>query len=482
MKEINSELMEQINKIAGEVMKYSRNTLLVNLRFLDISLSKLKLIQTDLFYMATDGVHFAYNPLLVIKTYREEKEESVRDYLHVLLHCIFCHMFTGVVMNDKAWDLACDIAVENTITDLRLNGLSSQRETGQSVLINSLNGKVRYMTAESMYHYFCEQNFSDEELDEMRRPFIADDHSIWHMPPSDNPFNQSGDESSENGDNQPGDGSSEDNNGQQSEDNKSAGNDGSSGSGQNDSGNSSSIEKEWKDISNRINEDLSTFSKARGERSGSLMQNLRELHREKYDYEAFLKKFSVLGEVMKIDDDEFDYIFYTYGLKLYGKMPLIEPLEYKEAKRIREFVIAIDTSGSVQGELVQRFLQKTFNILKQEESFFRRFNLHIVQCDADIQEDAVISSQEEFEQYIKNMKIRGLGGTDFRPVFEYVGKLIDNHTFVNLKGLIYFTDGYGVFPEYQPPYRTAFVFVDDGMNNLEVPVWAIKLVLPMEEI
>ena len=30
---------------------------------------------------------------------------------------------------------------------------------------------------------------------------------------------------------------------------------------------------------------------------------------------------------MKINDDEFDYIFYTYGLKLYEKMPLIEPLE-----------------------------------------------------------------------------------------------------------------------------------------------------------
>ena len=62
-------------------------------------------------------------------------------------------------------------------------------------------------------------------------------------------------------------------------------------------------------------------------------------------------------------DDEFDYIFYTYGLKLYKKMPLIEPLEYKDVKKIREFVIAIDTSGSVQGELVQTFLQKTYNIM-----------------------------------------------------------------------------------------------------------------------
>ena len=48
-----------------------------------------------------------------------------------------------------------------------------------------------------------------------------------------------------------------------------------------------------------------------------------------------------MGEVMRINDDEFDYVFYTYGMKLFPekRMPLIEPLEYKDVKRIREFVI-----------------------------------------------------------------------------------------------------------------------------------------------
>ena len=50
--------------------------------------------------------------------------------------------------------------------------------------------------------------------------------------------------------------------------------------------------------------------------------------------------------MMKLNPDEFDYNFYTYGFALYENMPLIEPLEYREVKRIREFVIAIDTSGS----------------------------------------------------------------------------------------------------------------------------------------
>lgn len=213
-----------------------------------------------------------------------------------------------------------------------------------------------------------------------------------------------------------------------------------------------------------------------------MLQNLRAVNREKYDYTAFLKKFAVRGKVMRLDPDEFDYVYYTYGLQLYKNMPLIEPLEYREVKRIREFVIAIDTSGSTSGELVQKFVQKTYNILKSTESFFSKINLHIIQCDAAIQEDVKITCQEEFDKYLETMTIKGLGGTDFRPVFAYVNELQQKKEFQNLKGLIYFTDGYGTFPEKRPEYETAFVFVNDGYNNLEVPPWAIKLILQQDEI
>ena len=212
------------------------------------------------------------------------------------------------------------------------------------------------------------------------------------------------------------------------------------------------------------------------------MQNLLEVNREKYDYQKFLRKFAVLGEVMQIDPDEFDYIFYTYGLKLYRNIPLIEPLEYKMAKRIREFVIAIDTSGSVSGELVQSFINKTYNILQETESFFSKINMHIIQCDAEIQEDVKIKHKYNFDSYINTMQIRGNGGTDFRPVFNLVDELIKKKEFKNLKGLIYFTDGYGVFPARKPDYLTAFVFLEDEYTNPYVPPWAIKLILPKEDV
>lgn len=183
-----------------------------------------------------------------------------------------------------------------------------------------------------------------------------------------------------------------------------------------------------------------------------------------------------------MNEDEFDYIYYTYGLEHYDNMPLIEPLEYKEVKRIKEFVIAIDTSGSVVGEEVQMFLQKTFNILMQEDAYFARVNIHIIQCDAEIQEHIVITNRDDFKAYLKSMKIRGLGGTDFRLVFRYVDQLIREKTFRNLKGMIYFTDGYGTFPKHKPPFTTAFVFVEEGYEIPAVPPWAIKLVLQHEDI
>ena len=254
------------------------------------------------------------------------------------------------------------------------------------------------------------------------------------------------------------------------------------GDAQQGNDNSSSIEEDWKTISERVKVDIETSSKEWGDRSANLMQNITEVNRETYDYSEFLQKFSVMGEEMQINDDEFDYIFYTYGLQLYKNVPLVEPLEYKDVKKIKEFVIAIDTSGSVQGELVKKFITKTYNILSQQSNFFTKINVHIIQCDAEIQKDDKITSKEEFEELMENIELRGFGGTDFRPVFDYVDSLTQKGEFENLKGLIYFTDGYGVFPEKKPGYDTAFIFIDDEFGQPEIPVWAIKLVLARDEI
>lgn len=453
--------LEKIEQLAEEVLRLSRNTLLVNLRFLDMALSQFTLHSIDFSTIMTDGQVILYNSKHVLTEFKNEKEGTVRDYLHMVMHCVYRHMFVGASIDRPLWNLACDIAVENAITDLGLKSAQSKRESYQTSHIQKLKAKVKNLTAEKIYNHFKTNNYQPLVLSTMANDFCVDDHTIWYM---------SGEEKA----NAYGIGDS-------SQSNKEL-NRAREGNGTNSFISRVELEAEWQKISERMQLDLETFGKQRGVEAGSLMQNLKEINREKYDYTAFLKKFAVMGEVMKINDDEFDYVFYTYGLKLYDKMPLIEPLEYKEVKRIKEFVLAIDTSGSTSGELVQRFVQKTYNVLKSTETFFSKINLHIIQCDADIQEHVKITSQEEFDEYLKTMKIYGLGGTDFRPVFELTDKLIKEKEFYNLKGLIYFTDGCGEFPTQKPNYETAFVFIDDEYNNYDVPPWAIKLILKSEEI
>ncbi len=190
----------------------------------------------------------------------------------------------------------------------------------------------------------------------------------------------------------------------------------------------------------------------------------------------------VMGESIQVNDDEFDYIYYTYGLDTYGNMPLVEPLEYKDSNKIRDFVIAIDTSASCRGEVVQAFLQKTYNIMQDAESFFTKINVHIIQCDSEVQQDVKITEREEFDRFMEQGKLTGFGSTDFRPVFAYVEKLREEGELARLKGMIYFTDGYGIYPEQMPDYDVAFVFLHDDENAPKVPPWAIRLVLEEEEI
>ena len=447
-----------INKAAHDILTLARSLLIVRLRFLDIAIGRLELVPADGKTYATNGTRILYGPKHVVRSYKSENERPARDYLHMILHCIYSHMFVGSLEDPDLWDLACDITVESTINDLGLDVTDSSRKSAQAAETSRLLTEVNMLTAEKLYHHFLTSGMYDAEIARLSELFRADDHSCWHGPKPRR--SESSDEKDLN--------------------------DKSSIDDEDDDFTIDmplpEIGEEWKEIAEKVEDALETFFKEQGNEEGGLVQNLKAVNREKYDYAAFLKKFSVLGETLGVNDEEFDYIFYTYGLKLYENMPLVEPLEYKESRRIREFVIAIDTSASTSGDLVQKFLQKTYNILKSTESYFSRVNIHIIQCDADIQEHVKITSEEEFDRYINSMDILGLGGTDFRPVFRLVDDLIEAGEFSDLRGLIYFTDGYGTFPAYKPVYQTAFVFLDDEYSNPDVPPWAIKLVLQDDEI
>jgi predicted metal-dependent peptidase len=147
-------------------------------------------------------------------------------------------------------------------------------------------------------------------------------------------------------------------------------------------------------------------------------------------------------------------------------------------KKIDEFVIVIDTSMSVSGQLVKSFLEQTYSVLSETESFLHKVNIRILMCDERVLSDKKIESKKELEQYMQHVQLIGEGGTDFRPAFSYVEELIRRKQFLSLRGLIYFTDGKGIYPSKKPPYETAFVFCGEDYDDSALPPWAMKLILP----
>lgn len=500
----------ETEELSKDILRLARNLLLIHLRFMETALvSFVPGMQTVTPEIATDGQFLYYNSTHICRTYKKEHNRIARDYLHLTLHCIFRHLFIGKHIRQEVWDLACDISVENIINELGLSCLACEKQEKQTWLIHKLKNELTYLTAEHIYRYFLNQDIPPQEFERLGEWFYADDHRIWYNDPeavsgqgdtdsNDNADSTGGqpDETAVNGRDEettPPD-NSEDGEDSNTSGGQFTGETSDSGGDEGHAGESNEQQKDkkalspeenrqhWKEISKRIQVDLDTLSNSWGENAGDFIASLAQVNREKVDYADFLRRFAILGENIEINDEEFDYIFYTYGLKLYKKMPLVEPLEYKEVKRVREFVIALDTSQSVAGDLVQAFVTKTWNILKQTENFFTKINVHILQCGARVEEDAKITSQDEFDDYLSKMVLRGFGGTDFRPVFEHVNSLIKQHEFTNFKGLIYFTDGYGTFPAMMPEYEAAFVFIDQRREPPEVPVWAMKVLLSPDDI
>lgn len=470
---------QKAEQLAIDILNFIKSTLNVHYRFLQASIDALDLVYDPNVTTATDGMYFYYDYLYILRNYKLQKEIIIRDYMHSLLHCIFHHPFIGEV-NPYLWDLSCDIAVENVINGFNDSLFKNIKQKKQEPIIEDIKQHTLVLTAERIYHYLKSQNLTDETLATLRENFYHDDHSLWYQLSK-----QDNDEEKSKGEENSSHQSSKENNTKNSSNSNNNDADSSSAPSQDESNEkkeaslvkvptkNNESEENWKDISESLQTDLETLSKHYGDKVGELLTNLKEINHISIDYDQFLKQFSVFKEDIKLNDEEFDYIFYTYGMKLYKNIPIIEPLEYKEDKKINEFVIAIDTSASVQGDVVKEFISHTFKILQSKNSFFKKFHLYIIQCDSSIQDITLITNQEELDLYMKQLILNGFGGTDFRPVFDFIEEKL-NSEFTNLKGLLYFTDGDGIYPYKEPPYKTAFLFYNKT-QHLNVPIWALQI-------
>lgn len=418
---------KRLEILAEGLLRDARDALVLSMGFLDKALYRYSFLAVEEKVVGTDARQVYYNGVKLLKKFKEETNAPTRDLLHMTLHCMLSHPFSMAGRNRRLWNLSADMEVENVLMQLQLGIGATYRDGEEREVLERWKVRGIPLTAEHVYRELESGRVTEERMFYLEKLFYRDDHVCW-------------DEEKNTGE-----------------------------------------EEDWKEIAQQVMMDLETYSKDLVGRSASLVQNLQHAHRDRVDYTEFLRKFAVMREEMVVNDEEFDYVFYTYGMKLYGNMPLIEPLEYAEEVRIKDFVIALDTSGSCSGELIQMFLTKTYSVLMSTGSFFKKVNIYIVQCDSRIQQVIRITNPQEFEAYMKGFQAIGLGGTDFRPVFHFVDELLESGEIENLKGLIYFTDGLGRFPAKKPRYDAAFVFVQEE-EKAKVPSWAIKITLEEQEL
>lgn len=418
-----------LSAIGLEILYAARNELYMNLPYLDVALCALSFRDGAgvTLSIATDGENLYYDPAYLSERYLRGSAAVNRAYLHTILHCMLRHLRKKQGKVPELWDLSCDIAVESILDDLHYRCL----EEGTSPLKLKIYGQCRaempVLTAEGIYRHLLRAAYPEYELARLQRAFLQDDHGLWDM---------------------------EKNNEQ-----------------------SKRQDENWQDRSEKTQTAMETVLAGQATGGEAVLEQVKVAARDDVDYRAFLRRFAVPREVMAVDGDSFDYIFYTYGLSLYGNMPLVEPPETKEEKRIEDFVIAVDTSMSTSGDLVRQFLACTYSILRSTETFTRKVNIRILQCDDQIRSDTPIHDLEGLREYMEHFELKGGSATDFRPVFDHVARLQKEGAFTSLRGLIYFTDGMGFYPKRRPPYDAAFVLLEEPPMSVHMPPWAIRLVL-----
>ena len=117
-----------------------------------------------------------------------------------------------------------------------------------------------------------------------------------------------------------------------------------------------------------------------------------------------------------------------------------------------DLVIAVDSSGSVDEILLGRFIAEVESLLET----FGDYRIELLVCDAKIRSHRQFYPGEPVDFILK-----GGGGTDFRPVFEW----IDLHA-PTAPLLLYFTDLDGRFPDTEPFIDTVWITTE---REKEVP-------------
>ena len=353
--------------------------------------------------LRSDGLTLYYHPESAVRAYLEDHGAIASQLLHVLCHGLQGHFERRRGQAAAIFDAAADITA----------GVLAARIDRRYARYLDMETAAAYPGSVDAVYLSAQTKEEAKALIDRAATARIDDHSLWDRPPQEG-----------------------------------------SGGSQGRQAMAEMVRKVW---GNAVAQVAGAMSRAgKGDAAGMMSEVYRETEGSAISYKDFLKRFCSIRERAAVDPDSIDRIWYHLGLGLTGDTPIVEPDELREERRLEHIAVAVDTSGSCSGEVMEGFLRELLAVLRDGGGPKIEFTL--IQCDARIQKVETLCAEDFAGQITAGMELGGWGGTDFCPVFDYVNAQRDAEDGVKFTGLLYFTDGWGDYPERQPDYPVAFFF------------------------
>ena len=197
-----------------------------------------------------------------------------------------------------------------------------------------------------------------------------------------------------------------------------------------------------------------------GSMPSNLIQKINDLRKPRVNWRSFLRQY--WGTKVGVWDLEVTRFSPCYWNTLRIPVP---PLT--DTHGSPDVIIAIDTSGSMTGEPIRMVVSEIRGLAGVTSEVL------VLMCDAEVQGTFKLRDITDDEILRLRDELRGGGGTDFCPVFEYIEK-------EKLKPqlLVFMTDTWGSYPQKVPTYPVVWLTPTQG--DIQVPFGDLVQIPPEE--
>ena len=413
----------------------ARTRLILDKPFLGALVLRLPMVEANPDWCPTTGTdakQFYYNPEYINSLTLAQTQFMLA---HEALHCALSHFSRRQHRVLHRWNLACDYAINPLLVE---DGLTPPYDT---LIMDEYKG----MTAEEIYPLLQEDD-NQETIDEHLYDENSDGSGEGEQEnPNDNPppENNKDQQQQEKGD--------------QSND-EAGGKNQQNGQGQSQPQPGSNpqpppltpeeketLEVQWQQ---RMAGAAQQAIQA-GKMDGAMARMIDHLLQPRLPWRMLLSRY-----MTSMARDDYSYMRQSRRSQGNAILPSLHSSQV-------EVVVAVDTSGSIRDTEIQEFLSEVSALKGQ-----MRARITLIPCDATIADDAPWIF-EPWEELNLQTQISGGGGTDFRPVFEWV-----DAQSIKPEILVYFSDLEGKFPELAPTYPVLWL-----VKGKEKPPWGQRIQL-----